>query len=81
IPKPVAPTLSLNLSTQSTGFFRAPTTGWNWGRLHRVNAVDIANACGTPVFAAASGFVVDARASGWTGGYGNLIRILHDNGM
>jgi LysM repeat protein len=62
------------------GYFIMPTTGLNWGRLHYNNAVDIANACGTPVWAAASGVVIEA-SSGWNGGYGNLIRISHPNGM
>jgi len=66
------------LAGEVVGFFKAPTTGWNWGRLHRLNAVDIANACGTPVFAAASGFVTDARNSGWNSGYGNFVKIKHE---
>lgn len=62
------------------GFFAIPTTGWNWGRLHYNNAVDIANACGTPIYAAAEGLVVKAT-SGWNQGYGNLIKIDHPNGV
>lgn len=69
------------LAAEVVGFLRAPTVGWNWGKLHRVNAVDIANACGTPVYAAASGFVSQARSNGWNGGYGNLIDINHENGV
>lgn len=61
------------------GFFRAPTIGWNWGRLHRFNAVDIANACGTAVYAASSGFVTEAKAGGWNNGYGNTVTIKHSN--
>jgi murein DD-endopeptidase MepM/ murein hydrolase activator NlpD len=64
----------------SLGYFISPTIGLNWGRLHYNNAVDIANACGTPVWAAAAGVVVEA-SYGWNGGYGNLIRISHPNGM
>jgi len=30
------------------GYFSMPTQGFNWGKLHPHNAVDIANACGTP---------------------------------
>lgn len=63
------------------GTFRAPTTGWNWGRLHRNNAVDIADACGTPVYAAAAGFVTLAESKdnsdGWNQGYGYNIEIKH----
>ncbi|MBI1975175.1 MAG: peptidoglycan DD-metalloendopeptidase family protein [Parcubacteria group bacterium] len=67
------------LAQRLAGFFRAPTTGWNWGKLHRVNAVDIANACGTPVYAAASGFVTSSKAGGWNSGYGSMIQVNHAN--
>ncbi len=62
------------------GYFAIPTTGWNWGRLHNYNAVDIANACGTPVYAAAEGLVIEESAAGWNGGYGSYIVIEHSNG-
>ena len=61
------------------GYFSIPTTGWNWGQLHSYNAVDIANACGTPVYAAAEGLIIESRG-GWNGGYGNYILIEHSNG-
>ncbi len=65
----------------STGIFRFPTligpngyyNGYhNW-------AIDIPNAIGTPIFAADSGRIVEARY-GWNGGYGNTILIDHNNG-
>lgn len=62
------------------GYFAIPTTGWNWGRLHNFNAVDIANACGTPIYASAEGLVTEAVADGWNGGYGSYIVIEHPNG-
>lgn len=48
-------------------------------------AVDIGNACGTPVFASADGTVTvirqtASRSSRAEGGYGNNIRIQHSNG-
>lgn len=48
-------------------------------------AVDIGNACGTPVFASADGTVTVARQTtsrsrSAEGGYGNNIRIQHSNG-
>ncbi|MDP3052738.1 MAG: peptidoglycan DD-metalloendopeptidase family protein [bacterium] len=59
-------------------YFISPTKGWNWGRLHNYNAVDIANSCGTPVYAAADGVVVEvANDNGWNSGYGNYIKIEH----
>ena len=71
--------LSSNLPNLQ-GYFAIPTTGWNWGRLHNNNAVDIANACGTPIYAAAEGLVVEAFGSGWNDGYGNYILVEHPNG-
>ena len=62
------------------GYFIMPTTGLNWGQLHEENAVDIANACGTPVFAAADGLVGDVRV-GYDSGYGTNIIIEHPNGI
>ena len=57
-------------------YYILPTTGFNWGTLHSVNAVDIANRCATPVMAAAEGLVV---FTGWDNGYGNHIKIQHPN--
>lgn len=48
--------------------------------LHGYNAVDLADAYGTPVYAAAAGTVIIARDAGWNGGYGKYIVIQHDNG-
>lgn len=51
--------------------------GPRWGRHHQ--GIDIANSIGTPINAVADGTVVYA---GWSdGGYGNLIEIVHRNGM
>lgn len=62
------------------GYFAIPTTGWNWGQLHEHNAVDIANACGTPIYASAEGLVIEEIPDGWNGGYGAYILIEHPNG-
>ncbi len=66
-------------------YFIKPADGFNWGKLHPHNAVDIANSCGTPVLAAAEGLVIpddnlgDGRG-GWNGGYGNFVLIEHPFG-
>jgi murein DD-endopeptidase MepM/ murein hydrolase activator NlpD len=57
-----------------------PTTGWNWGKLHAHNAVDIANKCGTSIYAAADGLVLESvDGGGWNQGYGNYVLIEHPN--
>jgi murein DD-endopeptidase MepM/ murein hydrolase activator NlpD len=50
--------------------------GWRWGRMHK--GIDIAAAIGTPVVASAEGTVTYAD---WNnGGFGNLIKIQHNDG-
>lgn len=49
--------------------------GSRWGSFH--SGVDIANSVGTPIYAAMAGTVID---SGPAQGYGQWIRIRHDNG-
>ena len=65
--------------------FIKPADGFNWGKLHPYNAVDIANTCGTPVLAAAEGLVIPDNnlgdgSGGWNGGYGNFVLIEHPFG-
>mgnify|MGYP001578006362 FL=1 len=62
------------------GYFTMPTEGFNWGKLHSNNAVDIANACGTDIRAAAGGLVNEASTDLWGGGYGHYVIISHPNG-
>ncbi len=61
-------------------FFMLPAVGFNWGRIHGRNGVDVANSCGTLIYAAADGSVISAKTSGWNGGFGNFLKILHSNG-
>ncbi|MEH0146891.1 M23 family metallopeptidase [Corynebacterium sp. Q4381] len=49
--------------------------GPRWGTMH--NGIDIANVNGTPILAVQDGTVID---SGPAQGYGNWIRILHNDG-
>jgi murein DD-endopeptidase MepM/ murein hydrolase activator NlpD len=48
--------------------------------VHSYNAVDLANSCGSPVLAAASGDVLIGRNTGWNAGYGHYIVLVHPNG-
>lgn len=68
-----------NISSASAGYYIFPTTGRNWGRIHSNNGVDVANSCGTPIYAAAEG-TINISQNGWNGGYGNYIKISHSNG-
>lgn len=62
-------------------YFALPARGWNWGELHDFNAVDIADACGRPIYAAAEGLVIEESGSNrWNDGYGNYVLIEHPNG-
>ncbi|MFA6254240.1 MAG: peptidoglycan DD-metalloendopeptidase family protein [Candidatus Paceibacterota bacterium] len=63
------------------GYFMRPITGGRRSQgIHGHNAIDLACSVGTPVYAAASGQVILARASGWNGGYGSYVIISHSNG-
>ncbi len=63
------------------GYYIRPIEGGRKSQgLHGYNAVDLANSCGTPILAAASGDVIISRSSGWNGGYGDYIVIEHSNG-
>ena len=78
-PKIIAPKYAKD--TISSGWLILPTTGKDWGKIHGQNGVDIANACGTPIYAAAAGTVILADGIGWNFGYGKYIMIKHLNGV
>jgi len=61
-------------------YFMQPTNGYNWGRIHGRNGVDIANSCGTSIYAAAEGSVAIADGVGYNGGFGKYIKLVHTNG-
>ena len=63
------------------GYYNRPVLGgYKSQGLHGYNGVDLADSCGSPVMASASGDVVISREGGWNGGYGNYIVISHGNG-
>jgi murein DD-endopeptidase MepM/ murein hydrolase activator NlpD len=64
---------------QEIGNFIVPTSGFNWGKKHSFNGTDISAPCGSEVYAAQSGVVVES-SDGWNSGYGNYIIIRHGNG-
>ncbi len=61
-----------------SSFFIYPAEGRITQTLHYYNAVDVANQCGTPVYATASGVVQKVR---FDYRYGNYITILHNSGV
>ena len=79
MPKKAVP--SVSQVPLAKNFFIFPTSGRISQGLHYYNAVDVANKCGTPVYAAAAGTVQRAVSNGgWNLGMGNHITILHSNG-
>ena len=61
-------------------YFFLPASGFNWGRIHGRNGVDVANSCGSPIYASADGSIAISDPSGWNGGFGKYIKIIHLNG-
>ncbi len=61
-------------------YFGLPAAGYNWGKLHADNAVDIANVPGTPIYSAAEGLVTRVGSpTQWNTGYGGVVDIGHPN--
>jgi murein DD-endopeptidase MepM/ murein hydrolase activator NlpD len=88
-PKPVKnksyspPSLLTPSTPLANGYFICPVAGGcriTQG-LHFYNAVDFSNGrCGEPILAVAGGRVLKAKY-GWNGGAGNVVTILHPNGV
>ncbi len=69
---------SVSATALADSFFIYPAEGHISQGLHYYNGVDVANKCGTPVYAAAAGTVSRALGKGgYNGGKGNYITILH----
>jgi murein DD-endopeptidase MepM/ murein hydrolase activator NlpD len=67
--------------TDSSGYYMRPiTAGTKTQGIHGSNGVDLADSCGTPIYASAAGSVVIAKEGGYNGGYGSYVVIDHDNG-
>jgi LysM repeat protein len=64
----------------ASSFFIFPTEGTITQGLHFYNAIDTANKCGTPIYAAAPGQIQKVKY-GYNLGGGNYITILHSNGV
>lgn len=84
IPNGTMPKKSAPLPTVQTpladSFFIHPTEGQITQGLHWYNGVDVANKCGTPIYAAASGTVQRARY-GWNYGGGNQVTVIHSGNI
>jgi len=78
MPKKAATSVNTQ-TTIASSYFIHPTAGRITQGIHYYNAIDIANKCGTSVYAAASGTVQRVKY-GYNFGGGNLITILHSNG-
>jgi murein DD-endopeptidase MepM/ murein hydrolase activator NlpD len=65
-----------------TGSFRFPTVAGRNGYYNGYHwwAIDVPNSIGTPIYAADSGQIVEAKY-GYNGGYGNTIAINHGDGF
>ncbi len=86
-----APTAQIELvgtkkapSSFGTGKFIMPTSGTltssfgrRWGRSH--TGIDIASSVGTPIYATDNGIVIESEYQ--KNGYGNIIKIDHQNGF
>ena len=76
-----SPVASYNGAISDDYYMRPIKAGTKTQGIHGNNAVDLADACGTPIYASASGDVIVSKDNGgWNGGYGNYVVISHPNG-
>jgi len=78
MPKKSSPSIN-SQTTIASSYFIHPTSGKITQGIHYYNAIDVANKCGTAIYAAASGTVQRVKY-GYNFGGGNYITILHSNG-
>jgi len=80
MPKQAAPIINDQIPL-ADNYFIFPAQGIITQGLHYYNAIDLANKCGTPIYAAAEGVVERAvYNNSWNLGMGNYVTILHPNG-
>lgn len=60
-------------------YFMNPTQGRISQGIHGRNGADMANSCGTPVYAAADGNAITVDGVGYNGGFGKFIKLIHPN--
>ncbi len=75
--KPIQPHVIAQQPIASS-YFIIPTSGKISQGLHYYNAIDIANNCGTPIYAAAAGTV---QRAGYISIGGNRVQVIHPNGV
>jgi LysM repeat protein len=78
----VAKAQTAQVSTSVSGYYMRPISGGTRTQgVHGTNGVDLADSCGTTMYASAGGTVTIAKGDGaWNGGYGNYVVINHENG-
>ena len=69
------------VNTISGGYYMRPiSAGVRTQGIHGDNAVDLADSCGTPIYASAAGVITISKDDGaWNGGYGSYVVISHNN--
>lgn len=77
---PKAASRFANLRVERAGYYIRPILGGRKSRgIHGYNGIDLATGCGQPLLASAGGIIILARSSGWNGGYGRYVVLVHDN--
>lgn len=75
-----SPSRFVGLPSYAGYYLRPILAGRRTQGIHGFNGVDLADKCGTPVYASAVGTVLIARQVGYNSGYGQYVVISHGNG-